>query len=358
MRMYRLALFLILVSFQYANGQTYRIQNAKRFLEAGDLDSANYHIQYAMKHSRTSQYAKTWHCYFMINKGYLNLSTISSNDSASYLNELFVAFEKCRTYDETDEFTSAIRPHMVSICEDFKKRAATYHEIHRVHSYTKIQELYVQCLKALGMLPKKESFELAEAHQDLRNYEDALKHYRYCIDQKYDTEHAYIESINVLFEMNEPDRADELYVEAITAFPLSTKLIFIEIGQLISKKLFFKARTRILEALNVNGPNADLYLLLGQVNDELGLDEDAIDAYSKAGKSASANFDICLKVGMFFLEKGNDTNNSELYANAKIYLEKSESINAQDTTLLLSLRDLYLKSGDIPNYERINKKLD
>ena len=352
-------IFLLLLTFSQLNlnAQSYRVQNSIKYFQNNQLDSALYQINFALKHARTSMYAKTWYQYFLINQKYLSLANLSESDSSNYLNLMMEAYKNCKIYDTKFEFLPTLTTTIDSLTVIFEKRAKRSFNNYRLTNFTKNQGIYISFLEATGKPYLVENYQLAEAHHDLDNYDQAITYFQKSIEFNYESENAYIELMEVYLDMGRQDLVDSLYEKAIIEYPKSTKLIFIEIGQFIAKKLYYRARVMLLEALEAYQNIPDLYLMLGEVNDKLDRPEEAQEAYRTCARMAGSNYDICFQVGQYFLKCGQEKDNIDLIKEAKTYLEKSEILYDQDTMLLIGLKDIYLKIDDQDNYQRILKKL-
>ncbi|MFY0627561.1 MAG: hypothetical protein JXR07_14760 [Reichenbachiella sp.] len=351
------SLLLVLLSITFSNAQTYRVENAITKYNQDSLSRAIKEISYAQKHSRTSQYPKTWYWSYLINLELL-IGAISDEDSTKYLNDLQYAYSQCRISSTASTvYLDSLSLSFEPLMNQLQRTALAHYENENYDLFLKYQLQYIDCEIAFGKIPGESYFLLASGYYEEREFEKAIDTYSSCIDNNYRVEDAMINRINLYYKIDQHDNADIALAEALLKYPKSNKLLYIEIYYFLDHQLHFKARTKINEYLALDKNNAELYYLEGRTYQATKFFEEAELSYDKAAGLGQKNVEINLKVASQLCEIYVETNNDELISKAISYLEKAESMDSNNELILTMLSDLYIKTRDAKSFQRIDDKL-
>ncbi|MEP4095159.1 tetratricopeptide repeat protein [Reichenbachiella sp.] len=356
--MHRLSYFLILIVMaSSASAQMYRVDNALKFLETDSLSAALREINFAINHPRTSNYARTWSHYYQINlKRYHNASLREKRDEIIPM--VIEGYSKCKNLDADLAYLPWLDSSFRTFTQYYKDNAKQMLNENQLVEYIYFQEAYIACLDALGKPVGFQYFQLGESNMRLRNYEVALQDFQHAIEHKFREEESYLDILLLLGELERKKERELVYVKALQRFPNSEKLHHLDIHQALYKQLSFKAKSTITKRLEEGESGSDLYMMLGDANDQMGLYDEAIDAYETAVKIDSTDFYNCLKVGTYLLHHAINNESSQFIDQSKRLLESCQKFDPNDLVMLQSLRRLYVETKNIDAFNEVNERIE
>lgn len=355
MRFFSFLLFLALSSL--ASAQVYRIDNSLKYLEADSLSAALREINFAIKHPRTSRYARTWSYYYQINlKRYENAGVRETRDEIIPL--VIQGYTNCKAFDTDNTYLPAMDSSFRAFTQYYKDNAKQMLNENRLVEYIYFQEVYIACLDALGKPVGFHYFQLGESNMKLRNYEVALQDFEHALNHKFREEEAYLNLLLLLGELEREKEGELIYVKALQHFPNSEKLHHLDIHKALYKQLSFKAKSTIAKRLEEGESGSDLFMMLGDANDQMGLYNEAIAAYRKAVDIDPRDFYNCLKVGTYLLAYAIENESDEFIGQSKQLLEGCQQFDPNDLVMLQSLRRLYVETKNIDAFNKVNERIE
>lgn len=352
-------LLLLLFIATFSTGlvaQVYRIDNAIEHFESDSLVEAVVDINIATKHSRTSKFARTWNYYYLINhKCYKLAKTKQERDE--FIPMVIEGYKNCKTFDTDNQYIHQLDSSFRLFTAYFKDNAKQMRNENELESYIYFQENYIACLDALGKPVGYQYFQLGESNMKLRNFELALEDFRHAIQHNFRLEEAYLNVLILLDELDQPKEEELAYVKALSLYPSSDKLHHLDIHKALYKQLSFKAKSAIEELLDQGESSADLYMMLGDANDQMSYTVEAIEAYQMAIKVNPSDFYNCLKVGEFLLLQGIKLAEPAYIQQSKVLLEDCQSKSPDDLVLLNTLRRLYIETKNVEAFQKVDAKI-
>lgn len=352
-------LFILFFFFIYsyrAEAQVYRIDNAVAHFESDSLMEAVMDIEIAIKHPRTSKFPRTWNYYYLINHKRYELAR-TKEDRDLLIPLVIKGYNNCKIYDTEKEYINALDASFREFTSYFKDNAKQMLNENELESHIYFQENYIACLDALGQPVGFQYFQLGESNMKLRNYELALEDFRNSIKHDFRVEESYLNLLLLLDELDQEKEEELTYIKALSLYPSSDKLHHLDIHKALYKQLSFKAKSSIEELLHEGESSADLYMMLGDANDQMSYTTEAIDAYKLAIEANPLDFYNCLKVGGYLLTQGITLAEPAYIDQSKILLESCESKNPEDLVLLNTLRKLYIETKDVDAFQKVDAKI-
>lgn len=132
------------------------------------------------------------------------------------------------------------------------------------------------------------------------------------------------------------------------------------------------------DALKSDPNNAVLYYIKGNLADKLGKHDEAVGAYKKALEIKADYFDAAYNLGAMFFNEGAEMSNvankipaskiaeydaakkkfEAKFREALPYLEKAHELNPKDMSTMQSLKQVYLRIGDMKKADEIKKAME
>jgi len=334
--------FALYLSFSSLFAQNFILENAVSLYNNGEFDAAKNQIERAAMHPRFKLFPKTWYYYFSIHKelknydklryATLQMMELSKNDTyyikfKDYLKtevEVFINEPDNVIYNITDYF------YLLTVFEFLE-------DIESTEEFNKI---------------------IADYYYNEGMYDSSLHYYSKKATTKKIQFNNYIGQLNTLSIQRNFDLYNKVMIEARTNFPNDTRFTYFEIDRLISKKLYFKAKSEIESLFLVDSTSAQLYVKYGKVNQLLNRKEESLKAYKKAYKIDSNSFAANFGLGMIYKEQVTRSSSDSTVNNARKYLEKAEQLAPKSLDVLKPLEEFYLDIRDIPNYTRVRKSIN
>lgn len=351
-------LFVILIctSCFQLSAQIYRVDNAIAFYEQDSLPSAWREIMIATQHARTSQYPITWNYFYLIHlKMYEAAESKEIRDQI--IPKIITGYNNCKSFDSDREYLPKLDSSFRNFTTYYKENARQTLSENQLEEHVYFQETYIACLDALDKPVGFQYFQLGESNMELRNYEMAIQDFRNAIAHDFRAEEAYLNVLILLDELNKKQEEELTYIKALSLYPSSDKLHHLDIHKALYKQLSFKAKSSIEELIASGEASPDLYMMLGDANDQMNYTTEAVAAYEKAIRLDSTDFYNCLKVGAYYLSIGIQEANEEYVAQANILLERCRSKNPDDLVLLKLLRRLYIEIKDVKSFEQVDARI-
>jgi tetratricopeptide (TPR) repeat protein len=136
-----------------------------------------------------------------------------------------------------------------------------------------------------------------------------------------------------------------------------------------------EALKNLNEAIEADPNNATFYFARGAIYNELGELDKAIEDYKKAIELDEKYFDAYYNLGALYFNQAAEyfnkiqtiTDNTkyqeekkkadEMFQKALPYLEKAHELNPTDKPTMQSLKQLYVRTGNMDKYNEIKEKL-
>lgn len=336
---YLLIISFICITYFHSYAQSFIISNAVNLYDSGNMEAAKNQIERAAMHPRYKLFPKTWYYYYLINKELSNQEClIKATNSMMELSKDAPYYIKFKHYveGETEIFTN--HP------EDVAYNINDYFYLLSIFEFLEDED-------------SKDKFNLmvADYYYSERLYDSSLVYYGKKATSREIQFKNYLGQLNVFSTRRNLSLYEETMGKAKADFPNESKFIYFEIDRLISRKLYFKAKSKIETSLIEDPNSAKLCVRLGEVYDLLNRTIESAEAYMKAYNLDPESFAANLRLGVIYKEQVTRSSSDSVANIAKKHLEKAEQLSPKNIDVLKPLEELYLDLRDIPNYTRVSE---
>lgn len=232
----------------------------------------------------------------------------------------------------------------------------------------------------LGMNPEDTValYNSALAAERSGNNELTREFYGKLIEMEYDQPEMYRSLGNNYLTTEDTASALKVIEQGRARYPEYNGLVIDELNIYIAQGKLKEAIGKLEAAIKVDPENKTLYFALGAAADNIQNFPKAIEAYKKAialdGNYFAANYNL----GALFYNKGVNLvqdankisfNDTKAYEKAKAnfiaefnkalpYLEKSLELEPEDKNTLISLKEIYVRLGDLEKSKEMKQRLD
>lgn len=384
-------LTLFVLSSMLAWAQKAKVQTAYSYMKAEEFDKAKEAIDEASVNEASASMPKCWYYRGLIyqslykNKKYGALST-------DPLGESYKAFTKALDLDPKYEYKDEIKAAMMSI------NANMFNEGLVAFNAKDFNKAYNSFNNLLKLNPNDTSvlINTALAADRAGSSDKAIELYEKIIGMNYKDVAIYTSLINKYRTAGKNDKASQTLQTARQLFPNDNNLMIEELNAVLSSGDDKKAAEMLTNAIKQDPKNASLYFAAGTVYDKLANPRDAkgaelpkpanfdelvtksADYYKGAIENNSEYFDANYNLGALYFNQGAELANranqlplskqkevdalnkqaAEKLKMAEPYLERANKLNPTDESTLLSLKQLYVRTGETEKYEAIKKQLE
>ena len=345
--------------------QTSSVNKASHFLEQDQFSQAKREIDAAIEDEQLAQQARTWYIYGRVYSE-ISLSedpTVSSLDGQAYRKSI-TGFNKAKQIDGAgSNYYTLSDINLTNLHGGFLNRGATAYQTNDLVTAKAEFE------KASLALPADTIayLYLGVVCQSLEDWECVRVNFEKMAELG-STNSAIYQSIIYAHKTIREDKATALTWarKAVEAIPSDMELRKQMVNLMIETEGIEEAKSE-LEALIANEPgNANLYFNLGFLNEELGDEEAALEAYRTAIEVDPDYFDAVYNLGVYYYNKAADTyallnelpqdqyaeRETELTEKAKGYLnnalplmERASLLRPEEAVLYNTLATIYNRLG-------------
>ena len=367
-----LLLFTVLVCVTGGTmAQKSKIQTAWNYYKYDELDKASVAINEAAENATTSGMAKTWYYRGLIYQKMYKHEKFAALDP-NPLSVAYQSYSKALEIEPDYEFAAEINQNKLVVGNQMFGQGVEYFN---AKNYEKALGSFEN---VLSLSPNDTLATLNAAYSAERsgNKTKAKEYYNKLITMKYNDPKIYIFLGNIYKAESDTAMALTTVQKGRQAFPADNNLVIEELNIF----LFAGKDAEALESLNVaiqgDPLNPSLHFAQGTVFDKLNKKPEAATSYKKAIEIKPDYFDAYYNLGaMYFNEaaemanKANDLKSNADYEKAKVkfdakfkeaapYLEKALELNPTDTNTMISLKQLYARTGENEKYEKIKAKME
>ncbi len=375
-------LFMMAGAFNQGQAQKRNVQTAYNFLKFEQFDKAKGPIDEAAVHETTLMDEKTWYYRGLI---YMGLAQ-NENFAGKYpdaLDEAYKSFAKAKEIAPKGEFQLETTQNLKALATGFFNLGAQEYNQEKYGEAVKNFDRAITANKSLG-IAEGDSINLfaylygAYAAEKMGALDVAKKGYMKLIDLKYNDPKIYLFLAGIYKQEKNMEKAVETITLGRQVHPADNSLIIEELNFYLSSGKDKEALERIQIAIQADPKNENLYFAKGSLLDKTGDQEGASKAYKQAIELKPDYFDAYYNLGaMYFNQAAEMVNEANKippskakeydaakikfeakFVEAKPFLEKAHELNATDRNTMLSLKQLYARTGETEKYTRINKLLE
>jgi tetratricopeptide (TPR) repeat protein len=344
--------------------QSSKRTSAYMYMQNGQLDKAKESIDEAVQHEKTMTDAKTWlyrgEIYYEIARSPLE---IYKNLDA---NAPMVAYEsllKAKEFDVKGKYEKDISLYMGNLTQVFYNTGNTAYQ---AGDYLKaIQEFQVayDIADQNGALDTIAAYYIGMCGVLAEKPEIASEYLSKCVEAQFDDPNIYRFYNRAVKQMGDTARAIEIINEGRERYPEELDLL-LELAQIyLEQGKKEELLTSLLEAVEADPTNSNLYFLIGKTYDDKGETVQAEEYYKKAAEVKPDFFEAYYNIGAIYVnkaaelqaqandlpldqtEKYNELSDQAL-ANLELavpYLEKSLEIRPDDQPTIYALKEAYAR---------------
>ena len=383
---------IMLVSGAFAQMKKDRT-SAYNYWNKKDLVKAKEFIDKAITYPEASSDAKVWYYRGGI---YLDIqiSPVKAVLAPDAINIAYDAYTKARELDTKEEYKADIAARFAAIGGEFFNEGISYFQQNEFDNAMPLFEKAIDISKANHTIDTLANYGAAlclekKAAADKAYLDKAIEKYQYLVDIKMKEVSIYASLANLYKDKGDLDKAAEILNLGKSAFPGNTDLIITEANMYISTNNHAKAIASLMAAKEKEPKNISVLYAVGVTYDLLKNDtklpdaertdyfNKAISGYKEALEIDPNYFDALFNLGAIYFNKGgeviNEANKLPINESVKYdkmladgnnylnqalpYLEKCETLQPQDKSTLISLKEIYTRLNLKDKLAAINTKL-
>lgn len=251
--------------------------------------------------------------------------------------------------------------------------------------YGRAGELFVtaaEMTEMLGAVDTMAIFNSALCFEKASRLDEAVEQYMLCGVYGYQVPDVFLFVSNIQKMEGDTSKALSTLQGARKDFPREQALIIEELNIYLVAGEFERAKENLMLAAEQDPTNEILWFSLGSVYDNLGMQDEAVDAYTKSLAIKADYFDANYNLGALYFNKAvqmvNEANDmwspkmskadgakqkeleeggKAMFSTALPFLEKALDVEPDDKETLRSLRDIYARVGMDEKMLEVSRKL-
>jgi tetratricopeptide (TPR) repeat protein len=366
-------LFALLMYGGAIYSQKVKVQSAWNYYKYDQLDKAKVAIDEAAEDNQTKVMDKTWYYRGLIYHAMFKHEKYNNLDPQP-LQKAYDYYSKAIELNPKSEFADSIKiKKFIIVNQLFGKGVDQF----AAKDFNGALETFESVLK---MTPGDTLATLNAAYSAERsaNNEKAKQYYTQLIDMNYGEAKIYTFLSKIYKAEKDTAKAFEVVKLGRQRFPADNNLIIEELNFYLYSGKSKEAMEPLNLAISKDPTNASLYFARGSIYDKLDDSEKAKADYMKAIELKPDYFDAYYNLGAMYFNQGADLSNkansiapekvkefneAKAKADAKFkeaqpYLEKAHELNATDMSTLVSLKQLYARTGDTAKAGEMKKLID
>lgn len=405
-----LTALLVVMLCASASSQRAKVVSAFQYLKYGELDKAKDAIDEATKNNKSKDLSKTWYYRAKIYHAIFESKTPEVNAlDPNSLNVAYEAYIISDSLDEKGQYKDEINKRLEVAASQFvNKGVKEYSEKDFANALTSFEyAIVINKLPVFNQVDTLSMYNAALTCEKLENYEKAKEYYKDLIEYGYGGSKIYSFLLNI-YKWEEDTLAKiDIIQKGRVAYPDDNNLIIEELNHYISTGDKDKAISNLKLAIQNDPSNYNLHYALGSMYDQIDEFAKGEETYQKAfdlatpdyqAKKAAYNssigtetettsqvqfssaeesyFNILYNFGALYFNEGvkilkeiNTIVENVRYAKEKDkaeaimvralpFLESALKLKPNDRNTLTSLRDLYARTGDNANWEKMQQQLE
>jgi tetratricopeptide (TPR) repeat protein len=353
-----------------------------------DINNAEKAINEAVVHEKTIGDPKAW-----FYRGKIYHSIFESKDEAlkdrkdESLNATYESYSKSLELDVKNKFSKEVEQRLQVVQIQYINLGVSHFETKSYANAAQAFEKSIEIAEKFNKVDTLAMFNAALANERAENYEKATVYYQKLIDANAGGSDNYLFMSSSFKKLNKIQEAKEIVQKGRAKYPENKGLIIEELNFYLMEGKFEDAINNLKLAIAADPSNKILFLSLGSLYDKLAnedgvtkekadnyLDE-AVKSYKKALELDAKYFDALYNLGALYFNQGvklndiaNNIKDNKLYAKeikkaddkfelALPYLEQAYEIDDKDQGTLMSLKQLYARTGNTAKYKEVNDKI-
>ncbi|MFH1321813.1 MAG: hypothetical protein ABII90_14330 [Bacteroidota bacterium] len=400
--------FIFLITRTMA--QKAKVVSAYSYLKYGELDKAKDAIDSASANEKSNIMAKTWYyrgkvyhaIYESKDDNYKNLHN-------NPLNEAYLAYVKIMEFDDKDKYIEDVKKRLHVCAIQFVNKGVKEYTGNRYDdALTSFENsISINKMPMFNTTDTLSVYNAALACEKLKQYEKAKGYYKELIELKWGGSKIFSFLANIYKTENDTSGGFEIIQQGRAQYPDDNNLVIEELNYYILTGKTQEAVNSLKIAIEKDKGNYNLYYALGSMYDQLDDFGNGENAYIKGLELAESKYNNSLKqytesngtqeedefkkqlekihneyfsilynFGALYFNEGvnqikevSEIKDNVKYANEKKeaekimikalpYLEKALELNPTDKNTLISLKDLYARTGNDDKWQEMKERLE
>ncbi|MFH0893569.1 MAG: tetratricopeptide repeat protein [Bacteroidota bacterium] len=381
-------LFTFMLTFTLVYSQPMNVTSAYSYSQKGYIDKAKKCIDEATIHEQTKDWAKTW---FYRGNVYLQ---IAMSDNPKYMNldsnalEIsYNSYQKALTLDTKKEFSDDMKMTMFVCGEQYYNKGVKYFNEKKYPEAMRSFDKTANINYSYGKVDTVSLFNAGLAAELCKDIPKVKEYYKKLVDNRYHNPTPYVTLSSILLSEKDTTGAMKVIQKAKSAMPGNLEIIIAETNIFLSQGKTKEAQENLKIAVSKDPKNPNLYFAIGTNFDQIANDtskkeEDILAAvteaennYNKAIELKPDYFDAIYNLGALYFNQGvritdkiKNIQDNNIYAKGKEqadayfnkalpFLEKARTLLPEDLSTLISLKQLYARTGQQDKYKEVDEKI-
>jgi len=336
-------------------------------------------IEMALTHEKSAEWAKTWfyrgNIYFNV---YISKNDVCRRISESALDISYNSYMKAIKFDEKKQFVKEIEPKISVIANLYLQKGANNFNIKKYEEALVDFEKAVEVAQYFQKVDTTALYNAALVSEKLNNFSKASHYYEGLIDIGYDDPRIFHFLAEAYYQLGDSAKGFQSIKAGRIAHPENQDLIIDELNYYLINGQTDLALKNIDKAIESMADNSELFFakgtLLDKVNDYSGAEAAYLKSLELNPENFNSNYNLgalYFNKGVEFVEKANtygahenaafkaaEASAEDFFSKALPYLEKANNLDPHDRATMISLKNLYSRTGDEAGYKRISEVLD
>lgn len=371
-----LSILISLGSYAQKNKRT----SAYMYNQNGQYDKAKEAIDIACQHEKTIHDAKTW---LYAGEIYYNIAALAP-EAAELMNldepdaamKSYEALKKAKEYDEKGSYKDEISIYLANLTNQFYRQGGLAFQDGDYPAAIENFKIAYNIADADGRLDTIAAFNIGMAGVLGDDPAASAEYLEKCVQANFEEPRIYMFYNRAVKKLGDTVRAQEILQLGRERFPNELSLLLEEAQLYLERGENEKLQNSLLEAIEKDPENANLFFLLGKTYDDEDNAEDAMKYYQNAADINPNFFEAYYNMGAIYVNKAatmqSEANDlpldqvdeyakltekaNENLAKAVPYLEKSLEINPEDVPTISALKEAYARLKMTDKLEKMNQE--
>ncbi|PLW97946.1 MAG: hypothetical protein C0591_05500 [Marinilabiliales bacterium] len=357
-------------------------QNNKRtsaymYLKNGELAKAKEAIDEATQHEKTMHDAKTWlyagEIYYQIAAEPAMAELLKEPDAAM---KSYEALQKAKKYDEKDQYSNEISIYLANLTNQFYKQGGLAFQDGDYNVAIDNFKIAYNIAQVDNRFDTIAAFNIGMAGVLGDDPEASAEYLAKCVDVNFEDPRVYMFYNRAVKQLGDTARAIEILQLGRDRFPQELSLLLEEAQLYLERGENEKLQVSLLQAIEQDPENSNLFFLLGKTYDDEGNIPEAEKYYQKAADLNPDFFEAYYNMGAVYVNKAaeiqakaNDLPLDQMDEYAKLtekanenlakavpHLEKALEIKPDDAPTIAALKETYARLKMDDKLEKLNQQ--
>ncbi len=369
--------FILLFAIGSAYGQKALRTTAFNHLRKGQLDKALESIEPTIEDPSTMTDPKTW---FYRGNIYLQIHMSDNpefkNLDKDALTKAYQSYQKMMELDTKKTYYAEAIQNLLVVSEQLYNQGVQEFQATNYDQATNYFEQAIGVSEIYGSIDTLAIFNAGLSAENAKNYDKAVQYYSKVIELNYPQPLIYSSLSNIYLVEKDTTKAFEVIAQGRAKYPEEFALLITETNMYLGAGKTEEAMKNLKQAVVTDPSNPTIHYAVGASYDQMGIKEEAIQAYTKAIELKPDFFEPNYNLGALYVNKAaeilneanklklNDPNYDvmknqadEFLSTSLPYLEKATSLDPKDQSTLLALKEIYTRLGMYEKLKEVNTKL-